>query len=194
MLDGSLIAFIALQIGASCPSVFYSLAEEVRPDRVAMEAEQVKELATAACRQVNPDDLWVASFVRTGFASRVVVLPNKKSYIGPEAMIVAKDLVQGASPGDPYPIAYVGPFFVSFRRYASKFDGKIETAMSAERQVRWLSDTFRPEFRRKCGIKWAQCYFLKGATPRDKAVWKGAEVLLARSARSLLMTRSRKGR
>jgi hypothetical protein len=183
MLDGSLIAFVANETGSPCDDVFVKLALSAKPSRTSNEKSDLEGFAKIACNSQNPDDLWVASFLRTGFVVRVVVQNQKKVHTGEKAISFARDRgTSRASLGE----FHVGPIYIDFSEYQKSIpETSMETAMSPAGQLTWLQ-TLRPKYEPKCGIHWVSCVLLEGRSQDDQAAWSGGRKVLAREAIKLL--------
>lgn len=183
MLDGSLISFVASETNRQCEEVFVELAWSANNSVIPKEKKDLKDYAKVACGSPNPDDLWVASFLRTGFVVRIVVQNYKKIHSGDKASTFAADWgAKRAALGE----FHVGPIYIDFSEYQKSVPkASMEAAMAPSGQWLWL-ETLRPKYEPKCGIHWVSCVLLQDRSKEDKAAWTGGQKVLARAAHKLL--------
>ena len=192
MLDGSLIAYFAIRLAIPCEVIFAETAYDARPN-LRTEHRYVEQFAEDACHFDNPDHLWLAAFIKSGFQSRLVITSRGNRYVGNEVdrlVNVSKERAarMGLSDGKTPMVKeglYVGVFGLNFRKGYTFFDGSLANAISPRYQSFWLSESRDSHFDR-CQIDWARCFFLKGATDLDLAAWKRAELSLAKAVKKIL--------
>ena len=191
MLDGSLIAFVALKLGLSCPAVFSELAFSARP-RSINDRANVAILSEAACREENPDHAWIAAYIKTGFQSRVVTFRSGKVLLGKQV----EELLKRSPKEELRQEVSAGVFLLSPRRMAEQAGvlntttaaSRLKEALSPQAQFAYLEATEKLTYQEDCADGWLKCWVLSGASAKDKALWLSTEVVLAKAAAGLLST------